>query len=381
MTSDSPHQIEVGGRTIPSGEKSQFRYAVATTFHDDAIELPVTVVNGDQAGPTVCLTAAVHGDELNGVKIIQEVAAEYEPSDLHGTLVCLHVLNVPGFLAQQRYIPIYDEDLNRSFPGSARSTLAKRLANTIYEEFISKCDIGLDFHTSTRNRTTMYHVRADMRDPAVERLARAFGTSVILDGEGSRGTLRRVACQDGIPTVTVEMGRAHRFQTAHLDRALHCVASVLAEHEVLPNQPVSWPGWTRVVARDGEKTWLRAETGGLVEMEWGPHPLVEEDEPLFTISDHFKNDIETIRAPSTGIVVGVLENAVAYPGHPLCHFVSVDEGTADIIRDDIERGVFDVYREGGFQWPEPRWYAHHEHETDSTHSENTHDTERENRDD
>ena len=369
--------IEVGGRTVEAGEKRRFRYDAGETYHGDAIEIPVTVVNGDRDGPCMFLSAAVHGDELNGIKIIQEVADRYEPEDLHGALVCLHVLNVPGFLAQQRYIPIYEEDLNRSFPGNARSTLGKRLANTIYEEFISKCNLGLDFHTSTRNRTTMYHVRADMQDPAVERLARAFGTSVILDGEGSDGTLRKVACGDGIPTVTVEMGRAHRFQTAHLDRALHCVASVLAEHEVLPDQPVSWPGWTRVVARDGEKTWLRADTGGLVEMRWGPHPLVENGEPLFTISDHFKNDVETVRAPSTGLVVGVLENAVAYPGHPLCHFVSVDEETANIIRDDIERGIFDVYREGGFQWPEPRWYAIHGHEADSAHVGTAYDTDRE----
>ncbi|WP_052368109.1 succinylglutamate desuccinylase/aspartoacylase family protein [Haloferax sp. ATB1] len=356
MTTDA---ITIGGRTIEAGEKRTFRFACSETYHGDSLEIPVTIINGESTGPRVFLTAAVHGDELNGVKIVQEVANQYTPDEIHGALVCLHVLNVPGFLAQQRYVPIYDEDLNRSFPGDSRSTMAKRLANTIYEEFIRKCDLGLDFHTSTRNRATMYHVRADMRDPSVERVARAFGTSVILDGEGSIGTLRRTACRAGIPTVTVEMGRAHRFQTAHLDRALHCVASILAEHGVLPDRPVSWPGWTRVVARDGEKSWLRADTAGLVEMEWGPHPLVEEGDPLFTISDHFKDDVEVVRAPSTGLVVGVLENAVAYPGHPLCHFVSLDESTAEIIRDDIERNVFDVYREGGFQWPEPRWYTEH----------------------
>ena len=314
MTGPTTQAIEVGGRTISPGEKRQFRYSVGTSFHGDSIDIPVTVVNGDEDGSTVFLSAAVHGDELNGIKIV--------------------------------------EDLNRSFPGNPQGTMAKRLAHTIFEEFVSKCDLGLDFHTSTRNRTTMYHVRADMRDPDVERIARAFGTSVILDGEGSDGTLRKAASKTGVPTVTVEMGRAHRFQSTHLGRALHCVASILAEHEVLPDRPVSWPGWTRVIARDGEKTWLRADTGGLVEMKWGPQPLVEDGETLFTISDHFKDEVEVVRAPSTGLIVGVLENAVAYPGHPLCHFVSVEETTADIIRDDIERGVFDVYREGGFQWPE-----------------------------
>jgi len=351
MTGDGPRSVEVGGESVAPGEKRRFRYRATTTYHGDAVELPVTVVNGDRAGPTVFLSAAVHGDELNGIKIVQEVADRYEPAGIHGALVCLHVLNVPGFLAQQRYVPVYDEDLNRSFPGTPRGTMASRLANTIYEEFVSACDLGLDFHTSTRKRTAMYHVRADMRDPAVERIARAFGTSVILDGEGSDGTLRRAASRDGIPTVTVEMGRAHRFQTSHLERALRCVASVLAEHGVLPDRPVSWPGWTRLVARGGEKTWLRADIGGLVELEWGPHPLVEGDESLFTISDHFKERVEVVRAPYTGLVVGVLENAVVYPGHPLCHFVRVEESTAEIIRDNIERGAFDVYHQGGFQWP------------------------------
>ena len=353
MASMTSQSIEIGGRTVSSGEKLQFRYDAATTYHGDAVELPVTVINGDEEGPTIFLSAAVHGDELNGVKVIQEVADAYDPADIHGTIVCLHVLNVPGFLAQRRYVPISDEDLNRSFPGNERGTTAKRFANVIYEEFIAKCDLGLDFHTSTRNRTTMYHVRADMRDSAVERLARAFGMSVILDGEGSEGTLRNVACRNGIPTVTVEMGRAHQFQTAHVDRALHCVASVLAEYEVLPDDPVAWPGWTHVVARGGKKTWIRADTGGLVEREWGPHLLVEEGEPLFTISGHFKDDVEVVRAPFTGLVIGVLESAVVYPGNPLCHSVRVRESTAEIIRDDIERGAVDVYQEGGFQWVEP----------------------------
>ncbi|MFC6987818.1 hypothetical protein ACFQJD_02020 [Haloplanus sp. GCM10025708] len=130
-----------------------------------------------------------------------------------------------------------------------------------------------------------------------------------------------------------------------------------------------------------EDGYRQAETGGIVEVEWGPNPLIKDREPLFTISDHFKNDVERICAPTTGIVVGVHENAVACPGHPLCHFAHVDEETVAIICDDTEHGVAGVYREGGFQWPEPRWYAHHEHEIDTAHAGNTHDTEREDRDD
>lgn len=343
------NELVIGGRTVESGEKRRFRYDAGETYHGDGIEIPVTVVNGDRDGPCMFLSAAVHGDEMNGVKIVQEVADKYEPGGLCGALVCLHALNVPGFQAQQRYVPIYDQDLNRSFPGSLHGTTASRLAHTIYTEFVTACDLGLDFHTSTRNWTTMYHVRADMRDPDVERIARAFGTNIILDGTGAKGTLRSVASADGIPTVAVEMGRGHRFPTTHLEHALHCVERVAAEYGIVPENPVAWPGWTHVVSRDGEKQWIRAATDGLVEMECGLHPFVEAGEPLFSIGDHFMEDVTVVRAPMTGIAVGVLANAVAEPGHPLGHLGILADETAEIIPTDIDRGDFPVYRQGCFQ--------------------------------
>ena len=346
---DTPKSIEVGRRRIRAGEKRQFRYDAVTTYHGDVVEIPVTVINGHRGGPSVFLTAAIHGDELNGIKIVQEVAETYEPRDLSGRLVCLHVVNVPGFLSGERYVPIDGEDLNRSFPGQANGGTGKRLAHTIYHEFIDRCDVGLDFHTSTRGRTTMYHVRADMQDPGVARVAQAVGTNVILDGPGMEGTLRSVASAAGIPTVTIEMGRAHRFESVHIDRGKHCVGSVLAEFDMIEDRPVAWPGWRRIVGRGAEKRWIRAETGGLVTREWGSDPLVEADDVLFRITDHFSEHEETVRAPFTGLVIGALESGVAYPGHPLCHFVRVDAETAEIIREDIDRGAFERYHAGGFQ--------------------------------
>ncbi|MBX0322065.1 succinylglutamate desuccinylase/aspartoacylase family protein [Halomicroarcula sp. F13] len=336
---------------VPPGETRHVRYEVGETYLGDPIEIPVTIVNGDHDGPTVGLTAALHGDELNGVKVLQEVADRYTPADVHGTLVCLHVLNVPGYLAQTRDIPIYDQDLNRAFPGRPRSNTAERMADRIYDTFVSQCDLLLDFHTSTRNRTTMYHARADTSNPEVDRLARAFGANVVIAGPGETGSLRRTATDDGIPAVTVEMGKAHRFQPTLIHRALDGVASVLAEFGVDPEATVSWPGWYRAVPADqGDKTWLRADTGGLVEMRWGPYPLVQEGETICTISDHFKHEERVVTAPFTGILVGVLENPVAQPGHPLCHLVRIDETTHDEIVAEIDRGEFDGYRQRGLRW-------------------------------
>ncbi|NUE02395.1 succinylglutamate desuccinylase/aspartoacylase family protein [Halorubraceae archaeon YAN] len=324
---------------VDPGDVRHIRYEISETYLGDPVEVPVTIINGEHDGPVVYITAALHGDELNGVKVVQEVADRYTPSEIHGTLVCIHVCNVPGYLAQQRYIPIYDLDLNRSFPGKAQSNTAERMANAIYSTFIKQCDLGIDLHTSTRNRTTMYHVRADMANPSVKRLARSFGSNLILSGDADGSSLRSVATTDGIPTITVEMGKAHSFQPALIDRALHGIESVLAEYELLPGEPVTWPGWTKVIDSAKDKTWLRADTGGLVDMQY-EHPLVYEGDTICTITNHFKTREKIVTAPFTGLLVGVLQNPVAAPGHPLCHLVSVDEATVREIEREIESGEF-----------------------------------------
>ena len=337
---------------VEPGEKRHLRYPVGESYLGDPVEVPVTIIDGAHDGKTVFLTAGIHGDELNGVKVLQEVAARYDPADLHGRLVCLHVCNVPAYQAQQRYTPIYDQDMNRSFPGKARSNTTERMANRLYAQFVGQCDLGIDFHTSTRHRTTIYHVRADLNDPAVERLARSFACNVVLYGGGDAGSLRSVATGDGIPTITVEMGRAHRIQPVLIEKALEGVESVLAEYDVLPGEAVHWPGWFKSTSAESTKRWLRADVGGLVEMQWGPYPLVREGEAICTITDHFSTREHVVTAPFDGLIVGALENPVAAPGHPLCHLVRLDDWTVEEIEREIETGEFDGYRAHGDAWAE-----------------------------
>jgi len=319
-----------GGRVAP-GETRNVRYTVSETYLGDAVRMPVTIVNGERPGPTVFLTAAAHGDELNGIEVVREVAHEWNHEGLAGTLVCLPVLNVPAFLAQERYLPIYDRDLNRSFPGDPDSTSAKRMAHEIFRNFLAPCDVGLDFHTSTRGRSNMFHVRADMDDDEVARLARAFGTNMIMDTPGSEGMLRHELSAAGVPTITVEMGEAHRFERHLIDHALSGVESVFAEYGVFPDREVRWPGWRTTVAGWSEKTWLRADVGGIVEVHADRGGLVAEGDRICTITNPFKTEKTVVEAPFTGVVVGVLENPVVYPGNPLCHLASVEPDTRQAI--------------------------------------------------
>ncbi|SFS08565.1 hypothetical protein SAMN05216559_3459 [Halomicrobium zhouii] len=315
-----------GGRVDP-GETQNVRYTISETYMGDPVRMPVTIVNGEQPGPTMFLSAAAHGDELNGVEVVREVAHEWDHAGLEGTLVCLPVLNVPGFIAQQRYLPIYDRDLNRSFPGHETSTSARRMAHRIFHNFVEPCDIGLDFHTSTRGRTNMLHVRADMDDPDVSRLANSFASNVIISSSGPSGTLRREASDQAVPTITVEMGEAHRFQRDLIDRALDGVRSVMAEFGLDPDESVHWPGWRTVVDGQDEKTWIRADVGGLVEMHHARGAFVPEGDPICTITNPFKTETTTVEAPFPGLLVGSLENPLVYPGNPICHLVELDERT------------------------------------------------------
>jgi hypothetical protein len=195
----------------------------------------------------------------------------------------------------------------------------------------------------------MYHVRADVDDPAVLRLAEAFGANVILSGEGDAGSLRATASRNGIPTLTVEMGKAHRFQPALIEKALDGVESVLTDYGVYDGT-VTEPSWRKVMGPEEEKRWLRAETGGLVEMKWGPNPLVHEGDTICTITDHFKHEEHVVTAPFTGLIVGILENPVALPGHPLCHVVRLGDETRAEIERELARGEFDGYRSYGQRW-------------------------------
>lgn len=313
---------------VEPGETAHFRFQVSETYVSDPIRLPITVMNGEESGPTVFLSAAVHGDELNGIEVINQVIEEFDHTDIHGTLVCLHVVNVPGFNAQERTVPLDGDDLNRSFPGSDEGTATQRIAHSIYTNFVEPCDFGIDLHTSTRGRTNLIHARGNLDDPDVSRLAHAFATHVIIDGTGPADSLRRAASEDDTPTIVVEMGEANRLQREIIDTALEGVRSVFAEVGLCPDGTVRWPGW-RTVVGTGEKEWVRADAGGVVDMHAEDGEIVHEGEPLCSIRNPFDRTLTRVEAPFTGVLVGVLENPVVYPGNPICHIAELTDSALD----------------------------------------------------
>jgi predicted deacylase len=190
------------------------------------ISLPVIVVNGRHPGARLWLSAAIHGDEINGVEIIRQVLQVIKPRQLKGTLIAVPVVNVFGFIEQSRYLPDR-RDLNRSFPGSPHGSLASRLAHLFMEEIVNNSTHGIDLHTAAVPRVNLPHIRANLEDEITKNFALAFGAPLMIHSAMRDGSLRQAACKKGIPVLLYEAGEASRFDAMAIKIGVEGILKVM----------------------------------------------------------------------------------------------------------------------------------------------------------
>jgi predicted deacylase len=219
--------LVVGGESVPPGKRLKLDVPVARLPTGTMLSLPVTVINGKKPGPRLWLSAAIHGDELNGVDIIQKVVKALKPHHLSGSVIAVPVVNVFGLLEQSRYLPDR-RDLNRSFPGSARGSLASRLANLFMKEVVSQCTHGIDLHTAAIHRINLPQVRANLEDEATYHFAKAFGAPIMLHASHRDGSLRQAAAKRHIPTLLYEAGEALRFDAEAIQMGIDGIYRAMA---------------------------------------------------------------------------------------------------------------------------------------------------------
>jgi predicted deacylase len=316
---DARDAFMLGDTIVLPGETRHMRLAVSESYVSTQIEIPLTIINGMAEGPIVYVCAASHGDECNGTGIARELVYGVDHSSLRGVLVVAPVLNLPGFLRNERDLPD-GRDLNRNFPGKPDGNSAQRMADAIFTKMVQKCDYGLDLHTATRGRSNILQVRGDMSNNEVRRIARAFGSEIVIDEPGLAGTLRRAATESGIPTITAEIGESQRFEKELVKAGLDGVLNVLFELGMLKGKPVQ-PRFQVIVKKT---EWVRANKGGILEMIAEPRGLVFEGDELCTITNPFGKEVGTVRAPFTGMVVGITNYPMVSPGSPICHLVKLD---------------------------------------------------------
>lgn len=312
--------LSLCGNRVGLGETAELRLRVGESYTAEPVSVPVTVVRGGP-GPTLFVTATVHGDELNGVGILRDLLNDTDFSGLRGSVIAVPVVNVPGFLVQDRRLPDR-RDLNRSFPGSRKGSLTARLADTLFREVIRQSDFGIDLHTGGGERTNYPQIRADLSDPRVVELADAFGIPLVLGGEGPEGSLRRVAVAAGVPTVVYEAGSARRLERPFIEVGIAGILNVMRSLRMLPGEPAEPPLRLRI-----ERThWVRAEAGGILDLQ------VELGQPLrrgMTISlntNPFGRERSQLKSPYSGMVLGLTQLPLVHPGDAVCHLARLEAG-------------------------------------------------------
>ncbi len=278
---------------------------------------PVLVVNGDKPGPVMCLTGAVHGDELNGIEIIRRIIYNLDPRELSGTVVGVPIVNLQGFQQGSRYLADR-RDLNRYFPGSESGSLAHRIAHSLFEQVILKCDTLVDIHTGSLKRTNLPQLRADMNHPEVADLTRGFDGMVVVHSSGNAGMLRTAAAAAGIPAVTMEVGESMRIQDDHIDAGVNSLFSLL-ERQGMIARLFQWGDPEPVYYRSH---WIRVNQGGILFSDVKLGAYVTEGTILGTVSDPITNEQSPVRANADGRVIGMAVDQVVMAGFAAYHLGS-----------------------------------------------------------
>ena len=305
--------ITIGDTVVEPGQRASVNLPVADLYTGTSLSMPVQVICGHKPGPTLFVSAAIHGDELNGVEIIRRLLKRKLMRNIRGTLLAVPVVNVHGFLNQSRYLPDR-RDLNRSFPGSPTGSIAARLANTFLTMIVAKADFGLDLHTGAIDRSNLPQIRANLDDVKTRELARAFGAPVIVNANLRDGSLRACAADMGLPMLLYEAGEALRFDEVCIRAGVRGVLNIMRSISMLPAAR-NISELNPVEARS--TSWVRAPSSGMVNWKVKLGASVFESQPLATISQPLGDQEDTALAPFDGIVIGRSNSPLAHEGDAL----------------------------------------------------------------
>lgn len=331
-----PHPpIRVHDVDIRAGERRRVEIPVVRRYTHSDVSLTTYVVHGKEPGPRLFLSAAIHGDEINGVEIIRRVLNMAALKRLHGALLAVPVVNVYGFAAHSRYLPDR-RDLNRSFPGSRAGSLAARIAHELMTQIVSNATHGIDFHTGSNHRTNLPQIRACLEDEPTKALARAFGAPVIVDANLRDGSLRQASTELSVPTLLYEGGEALRFDEAAIRTGVRGVLNVMRFIGMLPpSKRERVEG--RAAASDSRPlepyvarstAWVRAPDSGIMRSTVRLGASVDKGQRLGFISDPLgDNEIEVI-ASATGVVIGHTNLPLVNEGDALFHIATFDRLTS-----------------------------------------------------
>ncbi len=316
--------FRIGKSVIKPGTQQIIELPMAHLYTHTEMSLTAHVIHGRRPGPRLFVSAAIHGDEINGVEIIRRLLMRKSISSLRGTLIAIPVVNSFGFINHSRYLPDR-RDLNRVFPGSQSGSLASRIADLLMREIAVHCTHGIDLHTGSNHRFNLPQVRAFLKDKETKRLARAFGAPVMLHSKIRDGSMREAVAELGIPMLLYEAGEALRFDELSIRTGLRGIISVMRTIGMLPAKPSKR---THPVFPSSVSKWVRAPISGIVGRQADIGEQVEKGQVVAVVHDPYNQTEQKIIAPVSGVVIGRLQLPLVYQGDALFH-IAVLEGDPD----------------------------------------------------
>jgi predicted deacylase len=338
--------VTINGVTIQPGERGVIELPIGKLYTHINVNIPLQVICGKTSGPTLFISAAIHGDELNGVEIARRLLKSPVLKRLRGTLIVIPVVNIFGIIQHSRYLPDR-RDLNRSFPGSSRGSLAARLAHTFLQEVVRQCDYGIDLHTGAVHRSNLPQIRANLDDPETKQLAEAFSVPVLLNSNLRDGSLRQAADEYGVKVLLYEAGEALRFDELSIRAGVRGILSIMRKLAMLPRTKNPSKRHEPFVARSS--SWERAPQSGILRSVVALGSRVRSGDVLGVISDPsdlFDSTDYPVTAQYNGLVIGRSNIPLVNEGDALFHiarFEDIKEAAASV----------EVFQAGAERSPNP----------------------------
>jgi len=315
--------FEIDGNRVKPGQRYVVDLPIGGLYTHTPVTMPVQVVHGRKAGPVVFVSAALHGDEINGVEIIRRLLRLPSLARLRGTLLAVPIVNVFGFHQRSRYLPDR-RDLNRFMPGSEHGSLASRLAQVFFHEIVRRSDVGIDLHTAAIHRDNLPQLRVNLDDPILRPLAETFGTPVLLHSGYLEGSLRHAAALEGIPVMVYEAGEALRFDEVAIRIGLRGIVQVLRQLGMLPKARIK----ARPAAILRSSTWVRAQRSGILRTLVPMGAALSRGDTLGVIADPFGENETPVLASSDGVVIGRTNLPLVMEGEALFHIGRTKQASA-----------------------------------------------------
>ncbi|MEQ8363537.1 MAG: succinylglutamate desuccinylase/aspartoacylase family protein [Cyclobacteriaceae bacterium] len=306
--------VKIAGQEIKPGESKEIDIKIARLPSHTQIDTPIFVHRALEDGPVLALMAGMHGDEINGVEIVRRILDSDLNRAKRGTVVCMPIVNVYGFLNYSREVPD-GKDINRSFPGNKSGSLASRVAYHLMREVIPYIDYGIDFHTGGAARTNYPQVRCVMSNEKNAELAAAFNAPFTIDSPFRPRSLRQAASKKGKNIIVYEGGESLRFDTHAIEAGLAGALRLMKHLNMIDWAPEPSEE-NRVI---WNSTWVRARTAGLFQANIRAGNKVEKNQWLGTMTDPFGEFKEPIKSPTTGYVIGLNNAPVINAGDALLH--------------------------------------------------------------